>query len=81
MKTVRRLTVEVERRLLLIQRGGTAGADALFDNTTMEEPKGDCPDCGSPWVLLHDAGTAARKGLLAERTSRRGSDTRKYPSA
>jgi hypothetical protein len=66
MKTVRRLTVEIERRLLLIQRGGSVGADAPIEHSAEEKSKGDCPDCGSPWVLLHDGKEAGQKGLPAD---------------
>ena len=63
MKTIRRLTVEIEKRKLLIDR---RGADTASKSAMTEKPNGNCPDCGSAWVLVNDAGTAQQEGQSAD---------------
>src|SRR5262249_52368709 len=57
MRIVRRLTVEIERRkLVLSQRIGESTRPS--ESSLAEKPVGGCPTCGSTWVLVHDSGQA-----------------------
>jgi hypothetical protein len=58
MRTVRRLTVEIERRklVLTLRDGHIAESATPSESALAEKPRGECPECGSFWVLVHDAG-------------------------
>ncbi len=62
MKTVRRLTVEIERRRV----EWTMSLSDLPPNAAAEHPAAICPDCGSPWMLLNPTTLPGRECALAD---------------
>jgi|SRR5579875_438978 len=66
MKTVRRLTVEIERRSLKVTVREIGSAAAVSSNLAGEEPMAPCPRCGAAWIPLHQAAVAEPQGKTTD---------------
>ena len=62
MKTVRRLTVEIERRRV----EWSISVSDLPSAAAKEHPAELCPHCGSPWMVLNHTALSAQKSALAD---------------
>ena len=62
MKTVRRLTVEVEKRRV----EWSISLSALPLGAAKEHLAEVCPHCGSPWMVLNHSALSAQKSALAD---------------